>query len=236
MAQHLSTECPEELVACTYAIAGCQEVVKRNDLQRHLQDKDQHLDVVLRSYVSLTHLVRDIAFTGNRQEVETSCLPLTFKYWLQNTPTCYPRLPWVFKMEGFQEKKQNDLKWFTDPVYFDFGGYKMCLSVYANGYGAARGSHVSVFINMMRGDNDDNLKWPFKGTITVSLLNQLEDRQHYTEEVWLEDGVVGRVTVGEMLSGIGLANFIHHKNLNYRHDRNCQILKDDILFFELDDR
>ena len=90
MAQHLSTECPEELVACTYAIAGCQEVVKRKDLQRHLQDKDQHLDVVLRSYISLTHLVRDIAFTGNRQEVETSCLPLTFKYWLQNTPTCYP--------------------------------------------------------------------------------------------------------------------------------------------------
>ena len=31
VAQHLSTECSDELVPCTYAIAGCQHIVKRKD-------------------------------------------------------------------------------------------------------------------------------------------------------------------------------------------------------------
>ena len=138
-------------------------------------------------------------------------------------------------MEGFQEKKQNDLKWLTDPVYFDFGWYKMCLSVYANGYGAARGSHVSVFINMMRGDNDDNLKWPFKGTIKVSLLNQLEDWQHCSKATWSpnNDGS-GRVTGKERAaSGWGYSKFISHQDLQTVGE-NCQYLKDNTLFFRVD--
>ncbi len=53
----------------------------------------------------------------------------------------------------------------------------MRLRVDANGDGNGKGTHVSVYICLMRGDNDDNLKWPFKGTIEVSLLNQLEDGQ-----------------------------------------------------------
>ena len=116
----------------------------------------------------------------------------------------------------------------------------MCLSVYANGCGAAKGSHVSVFINMMRGDNDDSLKWPFKGTIKVSLLNQLEDGQHCTDdEVWSKDRVVsessnGSVAVREMSTGYGWPDFIHHKDLNNCHDRNYQYLKDNILFFKLE--
>ena len=40
----------------------------------------------------------------------------------------------------------------------------------------------------MKGDNDNNLKWPFKGTIKVSLLNQLEDGQHCTDEIQSFDG------------------------------------------------
>ena len=50
----------------------------------------------------------------------------------------------------------------------------------ANGCLGAEDTHVSIFIYLMQGDNDDNLKWPFKGTIKVSLLNQLEDGLHLT--------------------------------------------------------
>ena len=75
----------------------------------------------------------------------------------------------------------------------------MCLKVYANGVSEGKGTHVSAFICLMRGDNDDNLKWPFKGTIKVSLLNQLEGGQHHTKEPWspshnvLED-ISGRIS------------------------------------------
>ena len=118
VACHLSEDCPDELVPCTYAIAGCQHIVKRKDLDNHLQDKQQHLDVVLSSYVSLTILVPDLLYGS------TPNIPLPLRRWLQNTPTCYPRPSWVFKMEGFQEKKEKSEEWYSDPVYSHFGGYK----------------------------------------------------------------------------------------------------------------
>ena len=104
-------------------------------------------------------------------------------------------------MKGFQNKKEKNEQWFSDPVYSHFGGYKMCLCVYANGRNNTNGTHVSVFICLMQGDNDDNPKWPFKGTIKVSLLNQLEDGQHHTMEVWsaednVPEDISGHVTKG----------------------------------------
>ena len=32
----------------------------------------------------------------------------------------------------------------------------------------------------MRGEFDSDLKWPFRGDITIQLLNQLEDKEHHT--------------------------------------------------------
>ena len=37
----------------------------------------------------------------------------------------------------------------------------------------------------MQGQNDDQLKWPYKGIVTVTLLNQLEDNQHITNSLYL---------------------------------------------------
>ena len=143
-------------------------------------------------------------------------------------------------MEGFQEKKENDEEWLSDPVYSHFGGYKMCLNVDANGNGHAKNTHVSLYVYLMRGDNDDSLKWPFKGTIKVSLLNQLEDGLHFNKELWSPDDDVpedtsGRVTEGETADGgWGQSHFIPHNDLGYKGGQNCQYLKDDALFFRVD--
>ena len=238
MADHLSV-CAEELVPCKYASIGCDEVIKRKDLQTHLRDKkDYHLEKSMDMVMQHSMLLSKILTTG-RDKCDTSHLPHPFYPWLQNTPTCYPCPPWVIKMEGFPEKKKND--WlFSDPVYSHFGGYKMCLKVYANGHGGSKGTHVSVYVRLMRGDNDDNLKWPFKGTIKVSLLNQLEDGQHHTKEPWsLSDNVSedtsGRVREGERAQfGWGVRQFIHHQDLIYKVGKNCLYLKDDTLFFRVD--
>ena len=117
-------------------------------------------------------------------------------------------------------------------MYSYFGGYKMCLRVDANGYGGKKGTHVSVYIYLMQGDNDGNLKWPFKGTIKVSLLNQLEDDRHLTKQ-WLSRNSSGRVTEGARASsgsGSGLQQFVSHQDLH----KTCFYLKDDTLFFRVD--
>ena len=232
MADHLSEDCPDELVPCTFAIAGCQQIVKRKNLQQHLYDKDEHLDAVLLSHVSLTVLVRDLLYGS------TLNIPLSFHPWLQNTPTSYPHPPWVFQMEEFQEKRETNEVYFSGPVYSHFGGYKMCLRVDANGCLSAEDTHVSVFIYLMRGGNDDNLKWPFKGTIKVSLLNQLEDGQHHTSQLSspnsnIPESSSGCVTEGEISEGWGKAEFVSHEDLDSDNDTR-QFLKDDTLFFRVD--
>ena len=73
-------------------------------------------------------------------------MPLEQKTWLQNKVLRKePLPPWVFRMERFQEKKENDEEWYSDPVYSYLGGYKMCLCGFADGNRNGRGIHVSYY-------------------------------------------------------------------------------------------
>ena len=244
MGDHLS-DCTEELIPCKYASAGCKEVIKRKQLQTHLEyGKDLHLkaamDRVEQLSMDLSDVCRIVWSMAGGAKPDTSRLPLPIHPWLQSTPTCYPRPPWVIEVEGFQEKKENDVAWFSDPVYSHFGGYKMGVRVHVNGSGNAKGAYVSVYIYLMRGDNDDNLAWPFRGTMKVSLLNQLVDGQHFTRQLWSPPDVGAhkpsqRVTEGERARfGHGQSKFISHQKLSYCGNKNRQFLKDDALFFRVD--
>ena len=59
----------------------------------------------------------------------------------------------------------------------------MCLRVDANGNGRYKGTHLSVLVCLMRGEFDDQLNWPFRGKITVKLVNQEEDSDHVVKTV-----------------------------------------------------
>ena len=239
MESHLSTECLKEYISCKYVMFGCDTAVKRREKETHFSDDTFHLKKSMESQLAMfaCHMKCFQSPTYTRPDVTS--LPLSFRPWLQNTLTCYPRPPWVVKLEGFEEKKRNDETWYSDPVYSHFGGYKMCSRVNPNGDDSGKGTHISVFVCLMKGDNDDNLKFPFKGQIVVSLLNQLEDKNHDISEPWRpEDNIPeessGRVTTGERSNGWGYHEFTPLNDLDYDSDDNCQYLKNDCLFFRVD--
>ena len=114
----------------------------------------------------------------------------------------------------------------------------MCLCVDANGRGEGKGTHVSVFACLMRGEFDYHLKWPFQGHVTVAMLNQLKNNNHITETIRFtnlaDNQVIGRVTDGERApSGLGWPTFIAHNDLNYKPVRKRQYLKYDCLRFRI---
>ena len=114
----------------------------------------------------------------------------------------------------------------------------MGLKVYANGSGDGEGTHVSAFTYPMRGEFDDHLKWPFRGHVTVAMLNQLEDNNHTTRTIPFTDTtdnkVIGRVVERERApTGQGYQTFIAHTELNYNPTKNCQYLKYDCLRFRI---
>ena len=240
MESHLSTECPEEYVSCKYRMFGCDTAVRRRRKENHFSDTRFHLEKSMESQLLLFQSLGKLFQSPTYTRPEVTSLPLSFRPWLQNTPTCYPRPPWVVKLEGFEEKKINNEDWYSNPVYSHFGGYKMCLCVYPNGHGGGKGTHVSVFISLMKGDNDNNLKFPFKGRIVVSLLNQLEDQNHLIREPWSPESnvprdICGRVTKEERNGGgFGYEVFNPQEDLNYSSNENCQYLKNNCLFFRVD--
>ena len=85
----------------------------------------------------------------------------------------------------------------------------------ANGVGDGKGSHLSIFAGIIKGQHDDRLQWPFTGTIIIELLNWLEDKDHYkkTESIDTNDDF-NRVTVGEFGNSCDYEQFISQSSLN----------------------
>jgi hypothetical protein len=83
----------------------------------------------------------------------------------------------LWKIEGYQRKRQDAINGVKTALYSQHFysaqyGYKMCAKVYMNGDGFGKGSHLSLFFVVMRGDYDALQTWPFEKKITMMLLDQ----------------------------------------------------------------
>ena len=83
----------------------------------------------------------------------------------------------VWKISDFAKRRQNAVTGyetsFYSPCFFTSRyGYKMCARVYLNGDGIGKGTHISVFFVVMRGEYDALLRWPFRQKVTFMLLDQ----------------------------------------------------------------
>ena len=112
-------------------------------------------------------------------------------------------------------------------------GYCMCIRVDTSGYGNGEGTHVSIYTCLMQGPYDDHLKWPFRGVITIQIVNQAGDHSHvemtipYNDETL--DVYAGRVIGKERSGGWGRQKFLAHTDLKYNAAKKTQYLKDDII-------
>ena len=74
------------------------------------------------------------------------------------------------RMTDAQSGKYTSI--FSLPYYTSRYGYKLCLRLYILGDGIGKGTHMSLFFVVMRGEFDNILQWPFTHKVTFRLLNQ----------------------------------------------------------------
>lgn len=101
-----------------------------------------------------------------------------------SNPSMEPSLrvvPYEFAFGNYARRCENPELWFCRPFYSHPCGYKLCIRVAPQGLGTGEGSHVSIHTYLMRGEYDDTLRWPFRGDITIQLLNQLGDECHHEQ-------------------------------------------------------
>ena len=74
------------------------------------------------------------------------------------------------RMTDAQSGKYTSI--FSLPFYTGRYGYKMCLRLYILGDGIGKGSYMSLFFVLMKGEFDNILQWPFTHKVTFKLINQ----------------------------------------------------------------
>eukprot|EP00731_Ephydatia_muelleri_P005466 Em0002g1642a len=125
--------------------------------------------------------------------------------------------PEEFILTGYEDFKKSWKMWFSPSFYTHPNGYRMCLRVDAEDNG-----HLSVYAYLMKGVYDDSLPFPFRGTVTVQLINR--DKPHQCDIVFdenIDPKHSMRVTEEErQIIGYGNSKFIPlHKLCGYlEHD------------------
>ena len=209
---HLLTVCPNEVVPCTFSEMGCTKTMKRSDLQQHLEANILNHQLILCGAFKEMKIENDMLRKDHEELKVLKNAQDTSEYWINgcrrmaegirethwreyltslavfSTNIPEPVCPVIFKWSNYErmlDKSRDKGKfYYFRPFYTHSGGYKMQLRIYPSGVDHGRGTHISLYCHIMKGENDDNLKWPFEGTIEVTMLNQVENDKHHSQEIW----------------------------------------------------
>ena len=136
-------------------------------------------------------------------------------------------------LTDYQEKRKKHVDWYSRPYYTHLHGYKMCVNVYME----PSHTDLRVFSYLLSGEYDGGLKWPFRGTVVVQLLNQLSDDNHYDyvfDYSRANDSQSQRVAIGERSINKGPSTrYLLLTALEYNSSKKCQYLKNDCLKFRI---
>ena len=207
-------ECPLQVISCSFTSAGCTVKLPRNEMEKHEDTAmRQHLRLLMKLHLNQ----------------ETSTPPAA----TISPPFLYNQAPMEFIISDYHEKKKANEEWYSSPFYTHNRGYKFRLQVYPNGYNTGKGSHLSEYAQLMRGEYDNELEWPFEGDIRVELLNWREDKNHHSDVSHFNrysdpDGTYSsRLTDQETARGLGILQFVSHTDLV--STTNSEYLRDDYL-------
>lgn len=98
----------------------------------------------------------------------------------------------VWKVSNFSEHRATAMSARTTSLFSPAfmtspAGYQLCVRLYPNGDGLGRGTHISLFLVVMKGEFDALLPWPFRQKVTLSMLDQSLADPHHVSETFRPD-------------------------------------------------
>ena len=205
---HITNDCPLTIIDCDFQHVGCEVTLPRKDMPTHLQEGVVcHVSLQAESYKKdMMRLEEENKILKQRVVKLTKDLNI-YKI-------CTLLCPLELIMTNYYQRKEAEELWRSPPFYTHQMGYKLCLLVDASGKHFNKGTHIAIYIKLMKGDYDSQLCWPFRGTIKIKILDQCLNRQHYTMIVMFDKSDAGvRVTEGdESHSMLGWNDCISHDN------------------------
>ena len=244
--------CQFQMIQCEYHNVGCEERMMRKDLETHKKEKMEnhllltssqlakamkHIDtlmIALNPSIPQTYNTARVRSSGSLiSEARRSLNLTTMVAMAKSDRVC----PVVISVTEFHKKKKAKVEWYSNSFYSHDRGYKMCLSIDPAGIDEGKGTHLSLFLFLMKGPHDDELTWPLRGKFEVKLLNQISDCEHDITTLTYGDHIperyTRRVTDGDRAScGWGWTTFFSHERL-HKVTPTSQYLKDDCIFLQV---
>lgn len=222
MERHL-VRCEAGAVSCPHKKAsGCNWTGHPSVVDQHLLDnKDYHMDLLLRKTRNQAEYIDRL-----KQELERANIN-------KDGILIWKIKDFEAKME--EAKASEGLELVSLPFYTSACGYRLQASLFIAGNGAGEGTHMSIYIKVVPGEYDNILKWPFKHTISFTLIDQDPCRQSAVNIVesflpdpnWANFSRASKVEDPDQL-GFGFPKFVPHGMLDLR-----QYIKDDTLFIKI---
>ncbi|XP_072017048.1 TNF receptor-associated factor 3-like [Amphiura filiformis] len=106
----------------------------------------------------------------------------------------------------------------------------MCARIYLNGDGMGKGTHLSLFFVVMKGQYDNILRWPFRQKVTFMMVDQ-GNREHVVDAFRPDPTSSSfKKPTHEMNIASGCPLFVA---LNLLENGNFAYVKDDCLFVKV---
>ena len=141
-----------------------------NSKQEDFRNNDNKLDTIRKTLSDETKKLTD----------------LDLRFQLHENSTIDGSLIW--KINDFENRTNDAIigkirALHSAPCFTEKYGYKFCLRLYVHGDGMGRGTHLSLFLVIMKSEYDDILQWPFQKKIKFRLINQKDRSKDHVEQM-----------------------------------------------------
>ena len=190
--EHLKINCPLQQVECPHSKHGCTDVVLRKDLQTHMLEYQTHLRLV------------EICLKNTKIELQNQIDDNTKKK--QIKPSDVSGIEWRL---NFFENRKNKNKIFTSSPFYT-SGYKLRFSTEFNNE-----NYIGVDIQLLQGEYDDELAWPFNCRVIFILVNKsgINFEKSFNTTGTSIHQYFTKPTVHELNDKVGFPKFISHKDI-----------------------
>ena len=139
--------------------------------------------------------------------------------------------PLTFRLINYKQMKEKKEIWRSPYFYTHAQGYKLGLKAEISSDYAD--DAIGLYCYLGPGIHDDFLSWPFRGDVTLQILNQSRDYSHHSRVItWqrADNEVVGKPDKNKRSSSWGFGSFISHAELE---DETKEYLKNDCIYIRV---
>ena len=146
---------------------------------------------------------------------------------LQNHKVPLSLPPYYFNVPNADRFLECNSYFNSAPFYSHPGGYKMDMSIQCN---VKCSNYLDMYVSILRGEFDDQLKWPFDGEITVQAYNRTLKRWDKEEKIQLNSkecdlDIVERQIDILYSAGWGCLNWLSSQDLKLHFVKDTNTLR-----------